>query len=170
MNIMNDKAYIAKCEKYHLNPGFIYVSMVPTIISTVLGSCIAVCMYDRDKKFGGMNHYLFPRKSKTEKPTARYGDVSIMKLYSTFLEFGSSPDNLTAHVIGGAYLEDNNESKTISDANRNVCFHFLGKLGIKIISEDTGGIMGRKLVYFSEHNEIFVAKLQKIRSTDYYSK
>jgi chemotaxis protein CheD len=144
--------------------------MVPTIISTVLGSCIAVCMYDRDKKYGGMNHYLFPKSSSSDMPTARYGDVSIMKLYSTFIEFGSSVQDLTAHVIGGAYLENNNESKTISDQNINICIRFLGKLGIKIISEDTGGIMGRKLVYFSEYNEIFVAKLQKIRSTDYYSK
>ena len=170
MSIMNDKAYIAKCEKYHLNPGFIYVSMVPTIISTVLGSCVAVCMFDRVKKFGGMNHYLFPKISNAEKPTARYGDVSIKKLYSTFIEFGSDPSSLTAHIIGGAYLENNKESKVISDENIRICFHYLGELGIKIISEDTGGIMGRKLIYFSEQNEIFVAKLQKIRSTDYYSK
>jgi chemotaxis protein CheD len=168
MRIMNDRSYVENCEKYHLNPGFIYVSMEPTIISTVLGSCVAVCMYDSEKKYGGMNHYLLPKKKQNDMATTKFGNVSIIKLYSTFVEFGSKLENLSAHVVGGAYLENSRDSKAVSDENVSICFQILDKLGIKIVSEDTGGIMGRKLVYFSEYNEIFVAKLQRIRSTDFF--
>jgi chemotaxis protein CheD len=170
MSKMNDKLYISNCEKYHLNPGYIYISGTPTIISTVLGSCVAICMHDRVINYGGMNHYLLPKKGKNDQPTARYGDVSIMKLYKTFLEFGSNPVNLTAHIIGGAYLENSRDSKAIADENVEISRVFLNNLRIKIISEDTGGTMGRKLIYFTEFNEIFVAKLQKIRTTDFYKK
>ena len=166
--MVGDKEYISLCDTYYLRAGYIYVTQKPTVIATVLGSCVSVCLYDTENRFGGMNHYLFPEaKSKGER-TAKYGDVSIMELYRTMREFGSVHKNIVAQVVGGGFLEGNPDSEFISKENINVCKRILEKLHIKIISEDTGGLLGRKVLYITEYNELAVTKLKKIRLTDYY--
>jgi len=168
MSVVGDKEYLARCDTYYLKPGFIYVTQKPAVIATVLGSCVSVCFYDTKNKFGGMNHYLYPEARDDKIRTAKYGDVSIMELYRTMLEFGSVHQNLVAQIVGGGYLEDNSDSEAVSKENVAVCKRCLEKLQIKIISEDTGGLLGRKVLYITEYNELAVTKLKRIRSTDFY--
>ena len=165
MSKIVDKNYIDKCEKYYLNPGYIYISRESTVITTVLGSCVSVCMHDKKEKYGGMNHYLLPKKQIKDQATTRFGDISIVKLYKTFIEFGSDPYNMVAQIIGGAFMEGSLDSQNIANENVKICKEVLSKLGIRIISEDTGGILGRKVIYLSEYNEAIITKLQRIRST-----
>ena len=74
--------------EYMLLPGQIYFSRQPSLISTVLGSCVAVCLWDPKKKIGGMSHYLYPVTKIKEEATARYGNVSLRCLMHLFLEQG----------------------------------------------------------------------------------
>ena len=56
---------------YFLKPGYILIASKPTVISTVLGSCVSVCLYDRKRGAGGMNHFQLPSIGKSEDTTAR---------------------------------------------------------------------------------------------------
>ncbi len=60
---MDEKVNVTQSEKYFLEPGYIFMTKKPTVISTVLGSSVAVCIFDPKRKIGGMNHFLFPYAS-----------------------------------------------------------------------------------------------------------
>jgi chemotaxis protein CheD len=170
MGLSKDQSYLAKCERYYLKPGYVYVTQYPTVIATVLGSCVAVCLYDKRIRYGGMNHYLLPYKDKNDQPTTRYGDISLAVLYKLFLDYGSQPEDLVAQLVGGAFLAASKDSEQIALANVEVSRRFLKSKNIRIISEDIGGNLGRKLTFFTELNEMLVAKTERIRESDYYSR
>jgi chemotaxis protein CheD len=168
MSKISDGQYREQCEKYHLHPGFIYVSGKPTIITTVLGSCISLCLHDRRLKIGGMNHYIFPRVTGSDDHTARYGTAALPALLKTFKEFGSRREDLVAHIIGGAWLEVSDGSRQIANENCKLAIDFCSRNGIRVLSENTGGTMGRKVIYFTELHEVLVTMVEKIRESDYY--
>src|SRR3954463_6081120 len=62
-----------------LMQGDIHFSIEPKILMTVLGSCVAVCLWDRVRGAGGMNHFVLPNDRNGEKST-RYGDVAMDEL------------------------------------------------------------------------------------------
>lgn len=81
------------------------------MISTVVGSCIAVCIFDRKQKIGGMNHFQFPVILSAKHATARYGNVAVSTLINLMFNEGSKPEQLEAQILGGAY------NSKISDKN-----------------------------------------------------
>ena len=90
--------------KHYLYPGDIFVNLSPHSITTVLGSCIAVCMYDYKLKIGGMNHYLLPFWNGEGLASPRYGNIAIPKLIEKLLSLGSERKNLRAKVFGGGMV------------------------------------------------------------------
>jgi len=157
-----DINYLNSLEKYYLKPGYIYVSKTPSIITTVLGSCISVCLYDINEKYGGMNHYLFPRKRENDQSTAKYGDIAIYSLIKSFLDFGSNKSNLYATIVGGAHLENSTDSEFIAGENIKICRQILNKVNIKIVKEVTGGIFGRKVDFYTALNEVEITKVKRV--------
>jgi chemotaxis protein CheD len=147
--------------RYFLQPGFVYCTTVPTAIETILGSCVSLCLFDRVRFFGGMNHYIYPAARSLQTATAQYGNAAIIRLYKCLLELGAEKDKLVAKILGGAYIRNNEDSKLISRHNVEICYKILRKLNIKIISEDTGGIEGRKVIFFNHTNRVFVKKISK---------
>ena len=72
---MDAKADSKKEPRHFLYPGQVFVTREPIVISTILGSCAAVCLWDRHKKAGGMNHYLLPDGQADGANRLRYGNV-----------------------------------------------------------------------------------------------
>jgi chemotaxis protein CheD len=154
-------------ENYFLKPGYILVPHTPTVISTVLGSCVAVCLYDRKRKTGGMNHFQLPSISRLEEATARYGNVSTLALIGMMLEDGSKIKHLEAQLFGGAG-NPGAATKNIGMENIRVARLILTRKHIPIVSEDVGGEKGRKVVYNTATSEVAVMKVGKIRQGDWY--
>ena len=75
--------------KIYLLPGNLVVASEPTLISTILGSCVAVALYDASAKIGGLNHYLLAQVPKDEKPNARYAEYALPKLLEEMLKLGA---------------------------------------------------------------------------------
>ena len=98
---MGETERVDEVERYYLHPGYIYANSKNAVISTVLGSCISICLWDKKKKFGGMNHFIYP-KSKPDEKNGRFGDISCTYLIKLMLELGSNKDDLVAHIVGGA--------------------------------------------------------------------
>ena len=159
MSLITNKKYLAECYKYYLKPGYLFVNKERSIISTVLGSCISICLYDKLKKYGGMNHYIFPERQKNDPMSTKFGNVAIIQLLKCFIDLASQKKDLVAHIIGGAHLEDNLNSNEIAQHNIVIARKILKKQRIKIISEYTGGVAGRKVIFISEFNEINIYKV-----------
>lgn len=137
----------------HLHPGQLYVSSEQATIATVLGSCVAVCVWS-SRGFGGMNHYLLPYES--EDDNLRFAGPALRELKRRMSELGSGA--LQAKIFGGAGVLGGDPAL----GQRNVQFarKFLSDWGVAVAASDTGGQVARKLVFFPGTGEAWVRRLQ----------
>ncbi len=89
-------------EIFYLEPGGLLVSKQPCTLRTVLGSCVAVCLYDPELRQGGMNHFMLPHAPSTQEKSLRYGDRALLALIERLAGMGSDSRRLCASVFGGA--------------------------------------------------------------------
>ena len=149
--------------QHFLKAGAVFVALNPTIISTILGSCISVCLFDKKLHYGGMNHFIFPSIDKENKAlaTAKYGNIAIEILIQTFYHHGSKKENLVASIVGGAFIKSSDLSLGASKKNIISAKKELQKFEVKIISEDTGGNKGRRLFFLSNENKLIIQEVNK---------
>lgn len=152
---------------YFLEPGFVVVPSSPTVISTVLGSGVSICLYDRKRKLGGMNSFQLPLIREKGKTTTRYGNVAVWSLIRMMVEDGSKIKNLEAQIIGGAHNPELSH-QNMGQENVRIARRILTREKIAVTSEDTGGSKGRKVVYYTHTNETAVLKVEKLRKSDWY--
>lgn len=147
---------------YHLKPGYIYVTPKPVLISTVAGSCVAVCIFDQRQKWGGMSHFLFPKMDRKGKPTPQYGNLAIPALIRMLRKQGSRIDHLEAQIFRGGSRSPE-DSNGIGPHNAKIARKILKKREIPFVSEDIGGVKGRRILYHTVTNEALVMRTSKIR-------
>ena len=164
---MTQQANPPVANNYFLEPGFIYLASEPTAVSTVLGSSVAVCLHDRQRKLGGINHYQYPATREPQEATARYGNVATLALIRMLVGNGSVVKDLQAQILGGA-CNDGMSPDGIGDENIRVARKILNKKRIPIVSEDVGGQIGRKVVFKTDTNETMVIKVENIRADDWF--
>jgi chemotaxis protein CheD len=149
-----------KLKNQFVHSGQIYVSKPGEEInlSTVLGSCVSVCLYDEKKQISGMNHYLLPLWNDSELRTPKYGSVAIELLINKMLENGSIKKDLKAKVFGGGNVNTHLENLRILVGERNIIVakDMLKEENIEILSSDLGGNKGRKLLMNSKTGKIML--------------
>jgi len=126
----------------YLAPGLLHAAMAPCVITTVLGSCVSVCLWDRARKTGGMNHFLLPRAPSRERST-RHGDTAMELLLARMEVLGSAIDDLDARVYGGAttYGRGNH----LAEENVAMAFRWLFARAVPVIEEDVLGNTPRRI-------------------------
>ncbi|OHE09976.1 MAG: chemotaxis protein CheD [Sulfurimonas sp. RIFOXYD12_FULL_33_39] len=140
-----------------IHVGQLHVDVAPAAISTVLGSCVAVCLYDTKLGIGGMNHYLLPFWNGNGLQSLRFGNISIPKLIETMLEHGSSINTMEAKIFGGASMNISaNENMMIGKKNILVAKEILKTYKIAVVAEDVGGINGRKIQFNLERKKVLL--------------
>jgi two-component system chemotaxis response regulator CheB len=141
-------------------PGEYFISKQPHVISTLLGSCVAVCLYNPTLKFGGMNHYMLPTSPNKER-SGKYGDYAIAVLLQ-FMERTGGLAGLEAIISGGANVVTNITSGTqIGQRNLEVARQTLARHNIKIIKENVGGQVGLKLHYQNWDNRLAIEQMDR---------
>ena len=124
------------------------VAARPTLITTLLGSCVSVCLWDRLQRIGGMNHYLLPGNEETDIGNANRGAASTLMLLDALISHHSRPADLEAKVFGGCNsLYRNNDLFRIGDRNVAMAFEILKAQGVPVVAHHTGGAHGRKIVF-----------------------
>ncbi len=120
------------------------VSTSPTVVfSTVLGSCIAACIYDDQVGVGGMNHFLLASSTASDSVNARYGVHAMELLINGIMKKGARRENLKAKVFGGAKMSAN--LSDIGASNADFVQRFLRDEGIPVISSSVGGTSARRV-------------------------
>ena len=146
-------------EVYYLYPGYIFFSKDPYKITTILGSCVSICLWDSKKRVGGMNHYIYANYRKSESKGIS-GAISIPYLIKLLVESGSKIEDLEASIIGGAsskILEP-----TVAEENVLIAKNILRKYSIKIREIHTGGFKGRKIIFDNYTGKIDIAYLREL--------
>ena len=142
-------------EGIYLYPAALVVPNPPNLVHTILGSCVAVCLFDTKLKIGGINHYMLPLWNGQGLASPKYGNIAIEKLYTKLINIGSEHKFLIAKVFGGGeVLETTNNHFNVGDRNIIVAKEMLANLKINIVAQSTGGKNGRKIIFNSGTGEV----------------
>ncbi|HEX9935044.1 MAG TPA: chemotaxis protein CheD [bacterium] len=140
----------------------IHIAEAPTILGTVVGSCIALCLWDGRLQIGGMAHIMMPEgNGNRHAPPGKYADRAVKALVDQMLKHGSSLKILTAACIGGASMFQNPKVKIepVGQRNYRVVQNELVKFGIPIVIEAVGGPSGRKIILNCSDGAVTVSTL-----------
>lgn len=143
---------------FHVIQGTHHVASGPDdVLTTVLGSCVSICLHDRGTGIGGMNHFLLPGDPKTNRGEARYGINAMELLINGVLKSGARASGLEAKVFGGANATGSRIP--VGALNAEFAFWFLGNEGIPCVARDVGGVNARKLRYWPHTGQVQVMLL-----------
>jgi chemotaxis protein CheD len=145
--------------KVYLHAGQLHAANEPTEITTILGSCVAVCLLDPMRRAAGANHYLLPMKVGGPHASLRFGNVAIDALIEKMLALGSFECDLRAKIFGGATLVDGGRAPALGEQNVILARETLAARRIPIVSEDVGGTRGRKMILTTDDGVVLVKRL-----------
>jgi chemotaxis protein CheD len=132
-------------------------------LSTLLGSCVAVCLFDPALKIGGINHFMLPEMGRS-----KYGDVDSLlsgnfameALLNALLGRGARKPRLQAKAFGGGTIIDSDASApNIGMRNASFAKEWLQREGIPLLSSDFLGPWSRKIIFLPFNGEAFCKRL-----------
>ena len=137
-------------------PGEAFVSN-DRVISTILGSCVSVVLYDGFHKLIGVNHYVLVKSDSIVdiSQKTRYGIYAIPMLIDAMIESGASESNLVAKIFGGANFMAKGRIK-VGFENSSFAINELAKYGIPIVAQDLDQFKSRKIFVFPENCKVIV--------------
>lgn len=151
--------------KFYLLPGAIKCSKSPLEITTILGSCVSVCLWDSKLKIGGMNHFMMPLWNGDGLASPKYGNIAIEKLIFNMLYLGSKRDNIVAKVFGGAaVLVACDGLFHIGERNIQIQEELLRQERINVVAKSLGGTVGRKLIFETETGLVKMKYINKTQT------
>ncbi len=138
--------------EYYLKIAEMKIAKSPDTLKTVVGSCIALCLWDRRTSSGGMVHIMMPKSNGNKaEQKSKYADTAVETLLNEMISKGSKQETIIAKIAGGASMFDHKNDKTedehIGEKNSRIVKKMLSKLNIPLRSEDTGGTAGRRVVF-----------------------
>jgi len=140
-----------------IHAGELYVGIEQTEIVTILGSCVAVCLYDSIRQVSAMNHYLLPVWNGSDIQNPKYGEIAIPRTIETLVNTGSDINNLEAKIFGGASMHNmSSENMMIGKRNIMIAKDILRKYNLPIKGEDVGGTRGRKIMMRSDTGKVMM--------------
>jgi chemotaxis protein CheD len=133
------------------------------VLMTVTGRGVAVCMWDSVERLAGMSHFIEPSMRDPKRTTARFGNVAVFALVRMMQQH--SPNGcFEAHIVGGASpLGEDAMGRTNVEMARKV----LVSRNVPVVSEDTGGSKGRKILFDAASGHVAVLKVHQVRSEDW---
>ena len=148
-------------EEHYLFPSAIFASKTPYKVTTVLGTCVAICLWDSKLKVGGINHYMLPLWNGDGLASPKYGNIATEKLLEKMVSFGCRKENLVAKVFGGKNVHIEVDSFKIGQRNVEYALNILEELNIPIKGKSVGGEHGRKLMFHTNTGEVFMKYIAK---------
>ena len=154
-------AELSDAKRTRIHIGGVYASGAAEVIDTVLGSCIAACVYDTKSKVGGMNHFMLPEGEDPGNPTStRYGVNAMEILLTDLMKLGAKRKNLQAKIFGGGHVLKIRENLDgVPQRNINFIRSFLETERIPVVKEDVGGYQPRRVLFYTQTGRAWMRKL-----------
>jgi len=137
-------------------PGEYFVYDEDILILTTLGSCIAACIYDRQAKVGGMNHFMLPDGAGD---SGRYGSYAMELLINEMMKRGASRLTMEAKVFGGGQVVSGMTTMNVGERNTNFVMDYLKTERIPIVSKDVLDVYPRKVCFLPGSGKAMVKRL-----------
>ena len=139
-------------------PGEFFVHDEDILIMTTLGSCIAACLWDREKRVGGMNHFLLPDGAGATD-SGRYGSFAMDLLIGELIKHGASRSTMEAKVFGGGAVVSGMNTINVGERNTNFVLDYLRTERITVVSKDVMDIYPRKVCFLPASGKAMVKRL-----------
>ena len=139
-------------------PGEFFVHDEDILVMTTLGSCIAACIWDRDKRIGGMNHFLLPDAGGSAD-SGRYGSFAMELLIGELVKRGATRSTMEAKVFGGGAVISGMNTINVGERNTAFVMDYLRTERISIVSKDVLDIYPRKVCFLPHSGKAMVKKL-----------
>lgn len=139
-------------------PGEYFVGNENVVITTVLGSCISACLWDRRSHLGGINHFMLP-DSDSADASGRYGSYAMELLINEMLKKGARRETMQAKIFGGAQVIKGFTTMNVGERNTAFVVDYLRAERIPILSEDVLDIFPRKVCFFPATGRAMVKRL-----------
>lgn len=152
-------------------PGEFYVNRGGEMIVTTLGSCVAACIRDPERGFGGMNHFLLPIRGGDPGRWAvdpanlatRYGNHAMEQLVNRLLKLGARRENLEVKLFGGGRVLKG-ITTDVGKRNGEFALEYCQVEEMQVLARDLGDLYPRKVQYFPETGQVFCKKLYRTRN------
>ena len=132
-------------------------------LSTLLGSCVAVCLFDPQMRIGGINHFMLPdmgRSKNSDVDSLLSGDFAMEALLNALLSKGAKKVRLQAKAFGGGTIIDTDASSlSIGMRNANFAKEWLARESIPLRTSDFLGPWSRKIIFLPFNGEAFCKRL-----------
>lgn len=165
---------LGRFKRVSLSPAEYFASAESVTISTLLGSCVAACLFDPVKQIVGMNHFLLGnRRYAKDMPISatdagRYGVHAMELLINRMMRLGADRKNLRAKAFGGATIMGNPSEAgnffCVGEINARFIREFLANEGIPLLAQDLGGEKGRVIHFSNGDYAVHVRKIEQTRS------
>ena len=150
-------------------PGEYYATRNNTMIVTVLGSCVSVCLRDAKNGVAGMNHFLLPsdhhREPQEYGSAARYGMFAMELLINEMQKMGAERRYLQAKIFGGGNVLKGLTVNNIGELNADFIVQYLIAEHIPVLASDLLGIYPRKVYFLPENGQVLVKKIKKLNNS-----
>jgi chemotaxis protein CheD len=153
---------VSQKEQVIIHIGEVHVSRTGEIVRTLLGSCIAACLWDPESRIGGMNHFMLPAPAngEGEGELSRFGVHAMELLVGEIQKRGGERRRVQAKVFGGGHvLQTSPGVGSVPEQNIRFIRRFLASERIAITAEDLGGTHARQVVFHTDTGRAFVKKL-----------
>jgi len=148
--------------KVFLKPGEFYMGEKSAVISTILGSCLSITMFNARLGIGGICHALLPNDSELKKGKEfHFVDGSISYMLNEFEKTGIKRNEIEVKVFGGANINDTAHKKTVGQANIEAALTIISGNDLKVLTYDFGGTLGRKIIFYTHTRRVLLKKLEK---------
>ncbi len=140
-------------------PGEFFVHDEDILVMTTLGSCIAACLWDRERRIGGMNHFLLPEGSDSAGDSGRYGSFAMDLLIGELVKRGATRSTLEAKVFGGGAVISGMNTINVGERNTHFVLDYLRTERITVVSKDVLDIYPRKVCFLPASGKAMVKRL-----------
>jgi chemotaxis protein CheD len=140
-------------------PGEFFVYDEDLLIMTTLGSCIAACLWDRERRVGGMNHFMLPDGGGNGADGGRYGSYAMELLINELIKRGATRSTMEAKVFGGGAVVSGMNTINIGERNTSFVLDYLRTERITVVSKDVMDIYPRKVCFLPKSGKAMVKRL-----------
>ena len=164
-----DKRFSTEAVK--LLPGQYFVTTQDKMLVTVLGSCVAACLFDPYTGFGGMNHFMLPTVNKSagefeqvQGMAAKYGVHAMEILINELVKVGAQKNRLQAKVFGGGKVVPSFVQNDVGKFNAKFVTQFLETEGIPILASDLCDLYARKVYFFPSSGHVMMKRIHELNN------
>lgn len=137
-------------------PGEYYVDGEDMLVMTTLGSCIAACLWDRNARVGGMNHFMLPEGASD---SGRYGSYAMELLINEMMKRGATRQTMEAKVFGGGAVISGMNTINVGERNTSFVMEYLKTERIPVVSKDVLDVYPRKVCFLPASGKAMVKRL-----------